>query len=217
MLTEGGDLRSAGAPDEGEGEIAAGGHDLGGGAAAQVGAILAKRHIAQPVATFDAPVAPDEREQAVGIGVAGGEAGDERDGFRRRLPGRTHGADKAGDLGDAREGEIGAQVAVEAGAGGEGARVGAAAAAINRLGGAHGGMRIGKIGGQFGAQTRLVVLDREQVGGAVVEDALRQGGLGMQGVGGDDASAHGEMGQEFLGHGDRGIAIIGTDLYGKGI
>ncbi len=46
MLPEGGDLRRVGAPDEGEGEIAAGGHDLGGGAAAQAGAILTEGQVA---------------------------------------------------------------------------------------------------------------------------------------------------------------------------
>jgi hypothetical protein len=149
MLTEGGNLRGGGTANEGEGEITAGGHDLGGGAAAQGGAILAKRHVTQPVATLNAPVAPNEREQAVGVGVARGEAGDEIDGFRRRFLGRTHGedeADEAGEAGDAREGEIGAQVRVEAGTRAERARVGAAAAAINGLGDAHGGARIGKIG-----------------------------------------------------------------------
>jgi len=108
VLPEGGDLCGAGTADEGEHEIAAGGHDLGGRTAAQGGAILAKRHVTQPVATFNAPVAPNEREQAVGVGVAGREAGDEIDRFRRRFLGRTHRADEAGDLGDAREGKIGA-------------------------------------------------------------------------------------------------------------
>ncbi len=126
-----------------------------------------------------------EREQAVRIRVAGGEAGDEIDRFRRRFLRRADGTDEAGDLGDAREGKIGAQVAVEAGARAEGAGVGAATAAINGLGGAHGGVRIGKIGRQFGAQTRLVVLDGEQIGGAVGEDTLGQGGLRMQGISGD--------------------------------
>ncbi len=74
MLPEGGDLCGAGTADEGEHEIAAGGHDLGGRTAAQVRAILTEGHITQPVATLDAPVAPHEREQAVGVGVAGGEA-----------------------------------------------------------------------------------------------------------------------------------------------
>jgi hypothetical protein len=60
VLTEGGDLRSAGAPDEGEGEIAAGGHDLGGGAAAQVGAILAEGHVAQPVAALNGMITNDK-------------------------------------------------------------------------------------------------------------------------------------------------------------
>ncbi len=36
----------------------------------------------------------------------------------------------------------------------------------------------------------------------MVEDARGEGDLGMQGVGGDDAPAQGEMGQEFLGHGN---------------
>jgi len=139
MLTEGGDLRGAGAPNEGEGEIAAGGHDLRSRTAAQGGAILAKGHVAQPVATLDAPVAADEREQAVGVGVAGREAGDQIDGFRRRLRGRAHGADEAGDLGDTGERKIGAQIRIEAGAHGDCARVGAAAAAITRRGGAPGG------------------------------------------------------------------------------
>jgi len=202
VLPEGGNLRGAGTADEGEHEIAAGGHDLGGRTAAQVRAILAESHVTQPVAALDAPVAANEREQAVGVGVAGGKAGDEIDGFCRHFLRRADGADEAGDLGDAREGDIGAQVVVEAGARAEGACVSAAPAAINRLGGTHGGARIGKIGDQCGAQTGLVVLDGEEVGAAMIEDARGQGGLGMQGVGGDDAPAQGEMGQELLGHGD---------------
>ena len=109
MLTESGDFRGAGATDEGEDEIAAGGHDLGGGAAAQGGAILAKGHITQPVAALNAPVAPNEREQAVGVGVARGEAGDEIDRFRRRFLNRTDRANEAGDLSDTGERKIGAQ------------------------------------------------------------------------------------------------------------
>jgi len=189
VLTESSDFVSAGAADEGEDEIAAGGHDLGGGTAAQAGAILAKSQVAQPVAALDTPVPAYEREQAVGVGVAGGEAGDEIDRVRRRFLGGADGADEAGDLGDTGERKIGAQVACETGAGAEGARVGAAAAAINRLGGTHGRVRIGKIGRQFGAQTRLVVFDGAQVGAAMGENALRQGGLRMQGVGGDDPPA----------------------------
>ncbi len=213
MLTEGGDLRGAGTANKGEDEIADGGYDLGGGATAQGGAILAEGHIAQPVATLNAPVPADEREQAIGIGVARGEAGDEIDRFCRRFLRRADGADEAGDLGDAREGKIGAQVRVEAGASGEGARVGAPPAAINRLCGTHGGVRIGEVGGQFGAQTRLVVFDREQVGGATIENAPRQGGLRMQGVGGDDPAASGEMGQELLGHGNLVRFVADTHLH----
>ena len=123
MLPEGGDLRGASTADEGEGEIAAGGHDLGGRAATQAGAILAKGHVTQPVAALNAPVAANEREQAVRVGVAGGEAGDEIDGFRRRLLGRAGGTDEAGNLGDTGERKIGAQVAVEARTRTEGARV----------------------------------------------------------------------------------------------
>ncbi len=75
MLPEGGDLRGAGTADEGEGERAAGGHDLGGRTAAQGGALRAKGHVTQPVAARNAPVPPNEREQAVRVRVAGGEAG----------------------------------------------------------------------------------------------------------------------------------------------
>jgi len=64
MLTEGGDLRGTDAPDEGEGESAAGGHDLGGRAAVQVGAILAKGQVAQPVAALDSLIANDKRADA---------------------------------------------------------------------------------------------------------------------------------------------------------
>jgi len=71
VLPEGGNLRGAGTADEGEHEIAAGGHDLGSRATAQVRAILAESHVTQPVAALDAPVAANEREQAVGVGVAG--------------------------------------------------------------------------------------------------------------------------------------------------
>jgi len=74
--------------------------------------------------------------------------------------------------------------------------------AIHGVGGAAGGLRIGKIGRQFGVQARLVVLDREQVVAALVQDRLSQGGLGLQGVGGDDPAAQGQRGQEVLGHGD---------------
>jgi len=213
VLPEGGDLHRAGATDEGEGEIAAGGHDLGGGAAAQVGAILAKGQAAQPVTALDAPVAAYEREQAVRIGVAGGEAGDEIDRFRRRFLGGADRTDEAGDLGDARERKIRAQVAIEARARGERAGVSATTAALNRLSRVHGGAGVGEIGRQFGAQTGLVVLDRAQIGGAVVENALRQSGLGVQGVGGDDPPAQGKMGEEFLGYGDFIGLVADTHLH----
>jgi len=72
VLTESGDFRGAGATDEGEDEIAAGGHDLGSRATAQVRAILAESHVTQPVAALDAPVPPHEREQAGGIRRGGG-------------------------------------------------------------------------------------------------------------------------------------------------
>jgi thioesterase domain-containing protein len=82
VLPEGGDFVGAGTADEGESEIAAGGHDLGGRTAAQVGAILAEGQVAQPVTTLDAPVPAYKREQAVRVRVAGGEAGNEIVSYR---------------------------------------------------------------------------------------------------------------------------------------
>ena len=71
----GGNGRFARAADEGEGERAAGGHDRGGRTAAQGGALRAKGPVTQPVAARTARVPPNEREQAVRVRVAGGEAG----------------------------------------------------------------------------------------------------------------------------------------------
>ena len=64
MLTESGDLRGAGTADEGEGEIAACDHDLGGMATAQAGAIFAEGDITHEVAALDSLIANDKRADA---------------------------------------------------------------------------------------------------------------------------------------------------------
>jgi len=61
MLTEGRDLRGAGAAEEGEDHVAEGSHDLGSSAAPQARGVLSKGVIATPMATLDAPMPPDER------------------------------------------------------------------------------------------------------------------------------------------------------------
>jgi hypothetical protein len=72
-----GDIRVALPTEEREHEVAGGGHDLGCGAGADRRAILVEGDVAdvvQPV--LDAPMAPDQGEQASGIGALGRQAGD---------------------------------------------------------------------------------------------------------------------------------------------
>jgi len=56
----GGNGRFARAADQGEGEIAQGGHDLGGLATAQAGAVLAEGHVADPVTALNGMITNDK-------------------------------------------------------------------------------------------------------------------------------------------------------------
>lgn len=96
----GGNGRFARAADEGEGEIAQGGQDLGGLATAQAGVILAEGDIADVVALVLAtPVGTNKVQQPVGRGRRGGQAGDEVDDLPRGGLLGAHGACELPHLG----------------------------------------------------------------------------------------------------------------------
>lgn len=72
-----GDIGDAHAAEQSDGEIAAGGHGLRGGAGADLAAILIERDIADMVeAIFDAPVVTQEGEETRRVRLGRGQAGD---------------------------------------------------------------------------------------------------------------------------------------------
>lgn len=84
----GGDIRDVAAAEEGDGEIAAGGKGLGGGAGADLGAIFIERDIPNVVdLVFDAPMAAGDSEQVFSAGLIGGQAGDGMGDLRLDLTG----------------------------------------------------------------------------------------------------------------------------------
>ena len=67
------DLAGAAAVDQGDGEIAQGGQNLGGVARSQAGAIFPKADITHIMGTvLDTPMAPIEREQVLRTGLGRG-------------------------------------------------------------------------------------------------------------------------------------------------
>src|SRR3954454_709367 len=85
------DLRGAGPANEGVGEVAERGHDLGGSARAQAGVILAEGDVAYPVPALDTPMTADEGQQPGGVGPPRREAGDEVDDLRMQPRAIAHG------------------------------------------------------------------------------------------------------------------------------
>jgi len=105
----GGDGGVAGEPEDGDGEVAQGGHGLGPVAGADLGGVFAVGDITDVVEHFDVPVAADPAGQLAGGGLGDGQAGDRVDGDGAPLPARQ-GPDPAGQaegLGGVREGQPG--------------------------------------------------------------------------------------------------------------
>jgi len=84
----GGDVGALAVTRQSDGEIAAGGEDLGGGAGADWGAVLVEGDVSNIVdLVFDAPMAARERQQGRGVRLSSGEAGDGVGDFGLRLAG----------------------------------------------------------------------------------------------------------------------------------
>ncbi len=120
----GGNGGGAGATDEGIGEVADGGEELGGIARTQRGTILAEDDIADPVATLDGPMAVGNGEQAGGVGLRRGQAGEQKADIAGGAVAILGRGEQAGDLADAREAAIAREVGVEPGRDVEGMRAG---------------------------------------------------------------------------------------------
>lgn len=77
-----GDILSTSHAKEADGEIAQGGHDLGASKLADLATIFIEGDITDPVeSVFNGPMAAVEGEDAGGICLSGGEAGNAEDGF----------------------------------------------------------------------------------------------------------------------------------------
>ena len=69
-----------------DGDVAEGRHDLRGGPGADLAAVFAEGHVADPVqAVLDPPVTPPQRQQLSRPGLLGGQAGDGVCDFGPRL------------------------------------------------------------------------------------------------------------------------------------
>jgi hypothetical protein len=105
----GGDAGVAGEPEDGDGEVAQGGHHLGSVAGADLGGVFVVGDITDVVKHFDLPVAADPAGQLGRGGLGHGQAGDRVDGDGAPLP-AGQGPDPAGQadgLGGVREGQPG--------------------------------------------------------------------------------------------------------------
>src|SRR3954449_4527959 len=82
----GGDVGLAAEPDDVDGGVAQGGHDLGAVAGAHAGVVLTLGDVADPVeAVLDRPVGADPAGQQPWVGIAVAQRGDRVDGFHRGL------------------------------------------------------------------------------------------------------------------------------------
>ena len=73
----GGDVEGTGVSEQGDDEVAASGEGVGDSATAHLGAVFVDGDIADVVETvLDAPVTAAQREERLGVGVLGCEAGD---------------------------------------------------------------------------------------------------------------------------------------------
>ncbi|HSL09596.1 MAG TPA: hypothetical protein VK887_16700 [Pseudonocardiaceae bacterium] len=71
------DVGPAGEAEEADRDVSHGGHDLRGGAGADLGSVFVEGDVADMVLTvFDGPMSAVEGEDVGGVGLAGGEAGD---------------------------------------------------------------------------------------------------------------------------------------------
>ena len=70
-----------GEADEGDGEVAEGGHDLGGVAGAELVVVLGEDDITDPVEGLDVPVALEPGQDLFRMGLIAGEATDQVDRF----------------------------------------------------------------------------------------------------------------------------------------
>ena len=123
------DVRPAAEAEQADRDVAHGGHDLGGRAGPDLGAVFVEGDVADVVgAVLDPPVAADERGDVGGVGLAGGQAADPVGGFGpNRVAGQAEGfaVDPEG-LGYGGEVEVGDVVGA-----GDGADLLPAVAAVN--------------------------------------------------------------------------------------
>jgi len=192
--------------NEGDGQIAQGGHELRSRARAQAGAIFAKGgipHIMQAV--LNAPMTTHQIEEVSRTGLDLGEVGDEVDYLLGRLAGlaHRHGARQASHLTHQRP--SGSQIVVHATTDLDGAGLDASSMPIDgavllierndRVG-------IGEIGGQIRREGRLIAFDRQHTGPAVRMSDRHKVGVGMQSISGVDARTQRQTGQDLLSDGD---------------
>ena len=109
MAAGGGDAGVPGDLEDGDGEVAQGGHDLGAAAGAGLGGVFAVGDIADVVQGLDLPVAAYPSGELGGGGLGDRQAGDRVNGDRPPFP-AGQGPSPAGEadgLGGVREGQPG--------------------------------------------------------------------------------------------------------------
>jgi hypothetical protein len=155
-----GHLGGARAPDEGEGEVAQGRHDLRSVSTAQAGAIFTEGHIADPMPTFNAPMSPNPGEEDLRCGVGRRLVGAKVVHLLMGAPAVAHAAGQTGHRGE--RGFSGGDA--------QDALLSPSPTAIEGadLPGRGAGIRKGE--GQVPAQGGVIVLDAEHVAPAVVHN-----------------------------------------------
>ena len=106
MAQGGDDAGSAGEPQDGDGQVAQGGHDLWPAGGADLGAVLIEVQVAHPVEpVLDAPVAADDGGELGRAGLGHGQRGDGVAGFAGPLAFDFAAAGDLDGLGGAGEGQ----------------------------------------------------------------------------------------------------------------
>src|SRR4051812_23886434 len=186
MSVGGGDVGDTGGAECADGGVAQGGHDLGSGAGADLGAVLVVGDVPHVVdLVLDVPVAADPGGELGGFGLVQVQAGDGIDGLGGEPLRLIQAAPATADLQRLRG-------VREPDPGGDGEDLQGAdlAAAVSTVGVA-GGVRDGTPGqsGELGVQAGLVGFDGQDPVGAAVGEVGDVVPLAVQGVDGDDGVA----------------------------
>ena len=201
----GGDAVVGVGTDHADGEASQAGGVFGSVSGADAGAVLVEGVVEDVVEGLDGPVSAVEGEQALGVGGAGGVAGDAVGAFDGGPAGLLEDDGPLDEEGLADVGEV--QVAVEARGDPDGAALDAAvgeAVGLAEVGFA----AVAEEQPDVVEEGGLVGLGGEHEVGAAAAEEVGELALGEQGVGGEGAA--GEVEVEAFEHGDDGADLVPT-------